>query len=286
MENEIIQYLDEIVTNEDTIGIEIIYNYSLWLFPISYTNYKAHAIKSNKFKSLFRSIILRSLRIKYDNITNDLFKKKFDHFVNFEISFGKCGLHPYEEVLYKLTLNKLHDFLYQNTCQRIMNLDELDKKIINFLFNMISKAMENKDSFSFSEYGFNPEKHMLKVNTNDWATQFNYSMDERLKLNVDRFTSIFIHGGGMLGPNEKSQVVNFWEMYDRLLKLGIGYYIPWITKAGKTFMHFKIFKKLYQERENLFVFLEDIPNIKEIAEASQNISEKEDLKKSWNDEFF
>ena len=122
----------------------------------------------------------------------------------------------------------------------------------------------------------------MKVNTNDWAAQFNLVLKEDLRLSVDRFVNIFTHGGGILGPNEKEQVVNYWEFYDNLLKLGIGYYVPWITgKAGKVFMHFKIFSKLYEDRAQLFMFLEDIPDFNQKIEEGKVLQEKEELKKKW-----
>ena len=153
--------------------------------------------------------------------------------------------------------------------------------------NLISKAIENKERWAFSEYGFNYEGCMFKVNTNDWATQFNHIINESLILSVDRFTNTFTQGGGMLGPNIKSQIVNFWEFYDRLAYLGLGYYVPWITKAGKVFMHFKIIKKVYENREQIFTFLEDLslPELDEISKKSQKIREKEESKKSWNKKF-
>ena len=88
MENNIIQYIDEKISSDDLIGVEIIYNYALWLEPISYTNYKEHAIKDNKFKSLFKNVINRSLKIKY-NAKSDEINNKFNDFIEFEISFGK-----------------------------------------------------------------------------------------------------------------------------------------------------------------------------------------------------
>lgn len=282
MDNKIIQYLDELLSTEDVFLIEIIFNYSLWLVHLSYDRYEKHAVKNNKFKLLFKSVITRSLKKKYDDMTDDSIKSKFNDFVDFEVSFGKFGLHSNKENFYEICNKKLHDFLYDKSCKRLVNLGDVDKKIINFLLNLISMAIEKKESMDFSEYGFNDEGHMLKVNTKDWATQFNIVLKERLKLVVDRDTNTFTHGGGMLGPNEKTQVINFWEFYDRLLRLGIGYYVPWITKAGKIFIHFKIFKKIFKERSQLFTFLKKIPNMEKILANGRKASEKEELKKSWN----
>ena len=138
--------------------------------------------------------------------------------------------------------------------------------------------MENKESFGFSEYGFNPEGCMLKVNTKDWANSFNATLKENLNLTADRFINTFKHGGGMLGPNIKNENVNYWEFYDRLLNLGFGYYVPWVTKAGKVTMHFKIFKKLYENRSQLFTFLEKVSNIVN----GKNFAEEQDLRKAWD----
>ncbi len=291
-EANIIKYLEEKIKNREILLIEIIYNYSLWLKVLGYTKYSAHAVKSRKFPSLFKDVILRSLKIKYPNKSSAIFQRKFEEFVEFDASYISIVLDKlkdsskYDEFIakfYKICFSKVYDVLLQDTKERLESLQELDKKIIYFLFNLVKIAISRNESNGFEYYGFNSEDHMMKVNTNDWAIQFNLVLKEDLRLSIDRFVNMFTHGGGMFGgTNEKEQVVNYWEFYDNLLKLGIGYYVPWITgKAGKVFMHFKIFSKLFEDRAKLFTFLEEIPDLDQKIEEGEKLQEKEELKKKW-----
>ena len=290
-EENLIQYIEEKIKNRETILIEIIYNYSLWLKVLTYSKYIPHAKKSKKFPLLFKDVILRSLKIKYPNENKEMLQRNFDNFVEFDVSYisnilGKIKDSTEYDVFIanfnQVCFEKVYDYLLQETKGRLKNLQEIDKKMINFLFNLVKNAISKNESFRSENYGFNNEGQMMKVNTKDWATQFNIVLNEDLRLSVDRFINIFTHGGGILGPKEIEQLVNYWEFYDNLLKLGIGYYVPWITQtAGKVFMHFKIYSKLYEDRANLFTFLEDIPNLNQKIEEGESLQEKEELKKKW-----
>ena len=133
------------------------------------------------------------------------------------------------------------------------------------------------------EYAFNDEKEVLKVDTNNWANEFNIICKKQLK-KVDYFTNKYPYGRSMLGQNFREQSVYFWEFYDKLLSLGIGYYVPWITNAGQVFMHFKIFNDIYTNRYDLFPFLIDMPPLMVEEEGFQNSFK--DLKKAeetWGD---
>lgn len=289
-EENIIQYLEEKIKDRETILIEIIYNYSLWLKVLTYSKYKPHAKKSQKFQLLFKDVIFRSLELKYPKEIKAEFQRNFEEFVEFDVSYISNILDKikdsteYDEFIAKFNqvcFKKLYDYFLQETKERLKNLQEIDKKMINFLFNLVKNAISKNESGGFQDYEFNNEGHMMKVNTKDWAAQFNLVFKEDLRLSVDRFINTFTYGGGILGPNEREQVVNYWEFYDNLLKLGIGYYIPWIQSKGKVFMHFKIFSKIYEDRAQLFAFLEEIPDLDQKIEEGGMLQEKEELKKKW-----
>jgi len=284
-EENIIQYFEEKIKNGEIILIEIIFNYSLWLKVLAYYKYIAHAVKSQKFQILFKDVILRSLELKYPNESKATFQRNFEKFIEFDVSYisnileKKKDSTEYDEFIGKfneICFEKGYDYLLQETKARLTNLQEIDNKMINFLFNLVKNAISKNETGGFQDYEFNNEGHMMKVNTKDWAVQFNLVFKEDLRLSVDRFINTFKYGVG-----EREQVVNYWEFYDNLLKLGIGYYIPWIQSKGKILMHFKIFSKLYEDRAQLFAFLGEIPDLDQKIEEGGMLQEKEELKKKW-----
>lgn len=168
MESKIEEYIDEIFNNNDTIAIDILLTYTLWLTPISDTNYNKN---EKRLKTLFRRVINRSLNLK--NFKKSDVKKKINNFINFENSFGKGGFYSLKDSLYTYLFNKISNQSY-NLKEKLKNVDEIDKEIIDFLFYRISKSINDRDSWSgFSEYAFNDEGEVLKVDTENWASEFN-----------------------------------------------------------------------------------------------------------------
>ena len=76
--NEIEKYTENILKDNDLIALEIMLNYSLWLNPISYTTFFKN---EKKFKSLFKKIISRSIKIKFYNLNNNGLNQKLKEFI-------------------------------------------------------------------------------------------------------------------------------------------------------------------------------------------------------------
>ncbi len=254
MISKIEKYIDKIFTNNNTVAIDILLTYILWLTPISDTTYTKH---EKRIKTLFKKVMNRSLNLK-DFKQSDV-EKEINDFIIFETSFEKGGFYSLKNSLYPVFFNKISN-QSNNLKEKLKNIDEIDKEIIDFLFFRISKSINDPDSWSrFKEYAFNDEQEVLKVDTNNWANEFNIVCKKQLE-KLDYFMNKYPYGRRtMAGQNYREQSIYFWEFYDKLLSLGIGYYVPWITNAGQIFMHFKIFKDIYINRYDIFPFLIEMP---------------------------
>lgn len=273
-------YIDKILDKNDFIAFDIILNYSLWLSDLSYSKHKTHESKINAF---FLRVIRKTLKIKHKNLHINEINNYIENFKEFVKSFGKNGLYQFNDILLDIIFSKAQDFIRNNFLKNVSQLDDFEKEIINYIFNRISLSLDANESWAFMEYGFNAEKYVHKVNTEQWANEFNQIFNTDLET-IKAFVNKYKHGGGILGPNYREQIVFFWDFYDILLKLGLGYYVPWITTAGKLFMHFKIFDFLYKEKENFFSFITKIPELKSKISRAQNTLEKEKLDEKWQDD--
>lgn len=227
---------------------------------------------------LFKRVINRSLNLK-DFKKSDV-KKKINDFINFETSFGKGGFYSLKDELYTYLFNKISN-RSNNLREKFKNIDEINKEIIDFFLFRISKSINDQDSWSgFREYAFNDEGEMLKVDTENWAHEFNIICKKQLK-KLDYFTIKYPYG-------DRDQVIYFWEFYDKILSLGIGYYIPWITNTGQVSMHFKVFKYIYINRHDIFPFLKDMPPLmveeKDLQNFFKDIKKTRIAKETWEDD--
>lgn len=278
--NKIEEYFDKILQKENRTAFEIILNYSLWLDPISQSTFFKN---EKKFKNLFKKLITRSLKIKYKNINHDEINHNLKKFIDFDSQFGKGGLFRLKDELIKTIFEKSTDFLEHEVLERIRTINSLDRDLINYLFNKVSKSISNQERMSFSEYGFNREKYVLKVDTENWSKEFNIIFNHQLKT-LDKFQNRYKYGGSMLGQNYREQIVNFWEFFDRILYLGFGYYVPWIQTKGKIYMHFKVFRFLYRKKSELFPFIKEISNLDLKSVDALKKIDVEKIKDTWNDE--
>jgi len=256
--NEIQNFVNEIIRDDNIILGEIVLSYALCLFELTPNKFKNHEEKFKK--EIFNRIINRTLRIKYPEVELSELNKKITKFIQFESRYiRKLYLMDTEMGVSVPIIEKLSDYIFKNNLERLENIIGSDIGLMEFLFNKIYISLENAEGGGSSEfYGFKTGDYFYQLNTKDWADDFNRVHNQSLG-EVNCFQNKYQYAKGSPIPQFREQFICFWELYDRLVELGFGYYVSWITyTAGRVFIHFRMFKRFYEEREKYLPFIDVI----------------------------
>jgi len=284
--NEIQNFVDTIIQEDNIIMGDIVLNYALCLQELTTSKFKNH---EDKFKKeIFNRIINRTLKMKYPDIDGSELNKKIVQFIEFESRhIRKLKMMDTERGVSDPIIESLSEYVFKRNLERLENIIDSDIEPLEFLFNKIYISLNNNEGGASSEfYGFITGDYFFQLNTKDWAEDFNRIHNQSLR-EVNCFQNKYQYAKGSPIPQFREQLICFWEFYDRLVELGFGYYVSSITyTAGRVFMHFRMFKDFYEKRKEVLSFIDVVQmseeEIEEYIKSCSTEREVSEALKKWD----
>lgn len=293
MREKIEKFVDEVIKNNDYQLLDI-----LWIFSYSEPSRSAYHDKE-LFKKWFGYVCERNLQRKY-NLTNVETKGKLKIFIDFlnnTFNFpSKDIFYQDDKLLREVLINKSIKILVQNIKNKIQVLSDLEKKILSFVLNYIplriqssiktAEEYRNKNPNSAEKYGsmddfciiLNKETgdidYFIITDIREWRDTFNSIFNEELKERRLKIKSGKRDAGFIILPSKQYDEYSFCQLGDELVKIGIGYWVFYISSRKYPTPQFIIPSLIY---ENIKNHKESLPIVETFIEK---IKEK-GMEKEW-----
>lgn len=275
----------------------------LWGFSYclpSKTGYHKHG---EEFKKWIGTTCKRNLQKKH-NLSLPQIKEKMNIFIGFLNNMPDfLSYETYDEdreSLCRILMNRTSAMLAENTEERLRAISPgLDTQILSFMLSYIpekiqeslSKAEEHRatDESYRDKYELlsdfiirvnreTEEISHFKIDTKEWTYLFNVVFDQELKEYKFKSKSRGSRGGlYLILPYEQYDEYSFWQFGDELVKLGIGYWVFWVSGKGNVTIDFIILKFIYDVMQP---YKENLPQIEDISGKVYQIAE-ERVKDEW-----
>ncbi|MGQ4876195.1 MAG: endonuclease NucS domain-containing protein [Promethearchaeia archaeon] len=279
IKQKIENFIDKIILENNYEIIDLIYIYVYSLKQFSWSRYQKY---KDDFKKKFTEIAKRTLQKKY-NLKVEKIKNLINYLI---INFLKCipdnilstaQLYNFTSFLLEILKEKTSKLILTNINNRFENLDNLEKEILSFILNYIPlKIKELQEQENKYVEGFHIRENLyFEIGLEKWTYIFNQLYNKSLREYKFRKK---VRNTFLELPEEYS----FWELGDKLMKLGIGYYIPYFTNSGNFEIEFKIPNFIYEKIKHLKSEFQLIENFNE---KIQNIEKERNIKKEFGEEF-
>jgi len=161
------------------------------------------------------------------------------------------------ELLREILINKSSEILIQNVKNKIQNLSDLDEKIISFVLNY--KEIRSQESIDLKK----------------WTYIFNLLFNEEL-----REQKIKIKSNRENIPLIPYEEYSFWELGDRLVQIGVGYWTFYLSAKGNVRVCFDIPDFIY---ESIKEYRTQLPIIEDFTEKVNELERRKEEKWSLED---
>ncbi len=265
------KFVDDVIEREDYVFLDILWTFRWCIFDTDKSGYWEKNKKeevSKAFRELFYIVCRRNLQKKY-NLKEEEINKKMMSFANFLKDFSTYETYDEDKGTFASILTKTSEILIQNVKSRIQNLSDLGKKILSFVLHYIPTEIKEKD------WG-----EMIYFDTSDseeLTYTFNLLFNEELK--KYRFKAESYRG--YIGSGESERHGFFWQLWDELVKIGIGYWCVEVTSSMITKIYFIIPNFIYEAIKDYKNKLPVIENFEEKINEIKKEKEAKRLKKEW-----
>lgn len=287
-----------VVAKRDYPLLDILWTFSYCL-P-SKTGYHKHG---EEFKKWLVITCKRNLRKKH-NLSVAQIKEKMTIFIDFLNRMPDfLSYETYDEdreSLCRILMNRTSVMLAESTEERLREISSgLDTQILSFILSYmpvkiqesLRKAEENRakyESYSdkyelLSDFIIRVNRETgeishFKIDTKEWTYLCNKMFDQELK--EYKFNSKSHRSRTSLllvSSYQQYDEYSFWQFGDELVKLGIGYWVFWVTGRGYVYIEFIIPKFIYNAMQP---YKENLPQIEDISGKISQITE-ERAKDEW-----
>lgn len=238
---------------------------------------------SEIFEYNLRRLILYNLKVKH-KISFEERMKKLEILDELET---KINFNSRNELVDKLADVSKSDFWKDDIKRRIDSLNQEEQYILNFALNYMKRNIEDDKNTIFFQFNLPYHKENEKWN-NRCEKYYNIKLrkNNKIKLKSSRIMR-------NMNTGVKSDMIEYdlWLFIDILAKIGVAYYIDWVTAKGYSNIMYAILNYPFSYILSLnFKEIEDIEKIKigpklesiKIEEelSIDNDSEEEDIKTS------
>jgi hypothetical protein len=298
------KFVEDIVIRRDYPLLDILWTFSYSVIQTS----KSGSKKRNKielFKELFmewiQEICVRNLELKYNLQRERIFEKwnKFQDFLNDKPDFLSYDKYDEDAILLREILTEKSSIIWITDMKnRIKDLSGIPKEIITFVPNYISLQIEESekqrqqyggsgtiyylplkgfhaDSTRFRIHTDKNEKIIYhEINAQEGAYIFSNYYDRELKKHKFK-VKYYKNYPGIIPSFNRYKTFIFYQFGDELSKLGIGYWILYMTANEEPKINLIVPHFLY---ENLEEFQEKYPKPVNFEIKIKDIIKK----KPWN----
>ncbi len=272
----------------------------LWVFSYclpSKTGYHKH---EREFKKWLGTTCKRNLQ-KRHNLLVPQIKEKMNIFIESLNSMPDfLSYETYDEdtdSLDKILMNRTSRMLAENTEERLKVISSgLDTQILSFVLNYIpekiQESLHKAEEHRARDESYSDKYELLldfpirvneetgeisyfEIDTKEWTYLFNVMFAQELK--EYRFKKISRPSGLYLISLYEQHEYSFWQFGDELVKLGIGYWVFYVSANGNVSIDFIIPKFIYDVMQP---YKEKLPQIEGISDKVSQIA-KERVKDEW-----
>ena len=273
------------------------------IFFYSLVQFSKDRYRKNKqaFKEIFGKISTRTLQKKY-NLKVNVIKEKLEDFLDNFITKLPDSFLSYEsfyedrELFKEILYNKTSDLLVKNIKKNLDILNNLQEEILIFVLNIIplrlNESIQKGKENTYSDYEIledfqvytneNNEIVYFEIDMKKWTYLFNQLFNKTLKEYKFKTKATRKKGSYVIPIMNPPREHSYWQLSDEIVKLGIGYWIPYFTDGGNLSIYFKIPYFIYNNIKSLKADLPDIPNL---VKKLSSIEDKRDIsvrKEGWN----
>ncbi len=287
LNQKINNFINTVILENNLEILDILYIFSYSLAQFSKSRYKDN---KEDFKKTFSKISTRNLQKKYGLKVNAI-QEKLKFFIKEFITELPESFLSYDsfyedrELFKEILISKTSELLRKNIKKKLGLLNELGSQVLTYILNLIpirvNESIEKGKDIDYSKYGIT-EDFVIETNDNDEILYFEIDMEKWTYLFNQLYNTVLKGYNFKTKPSRKKgsyiiplmnppQELSFWQLGDEIVKLGIGYWIPYFSGSGSLSIHFKIPYFIYDTIKSIKL---DPPEIPHFIERMKNIEEK------------
>lgn len=302
VKQKIERFINNIVSNKNYKILDMLYVFLLSLQQFSKSRYRDN---KDNFKKLYAKIVQRALKIKHHLEVNEI-KNCFNYFNDKFMNILGVSFLSYEAfdkdvcLFQEILTTKTIEITFKSIMGKIIDLKELDRSVLSFILNLIpirlKESLEGGKELDYTNYKIledflvkdqDDKVEYFKIDIEKWTYIFNQLNNQQLKAQNLRIKLPIKKKSIVLSQLDSMKEFKFWELGDIILKLGIGYWIPYFTNSGNPEIHFKIPSFIYNNIYNSISSTYEISDFSEILRECEIQAIAELGKESWDrNEFF
>ena len=301
MKEKIEKFVDDVIKKNDFELLDILWTFSYSTQETSKSGYWYKSSIRDTFKKGLRIVCKRNLTKKHGLNSSRITEK---------LGVSMRGLHntipnflsydSYDEdvlLLRNILTDKSYKILLQTIEVNLQRASNTDKKILSFILNLIPVRIQDsikkaevdrqKGGYDWGKYAplsdFNIKTDeetgdivYFTIDPKEWTYIFNLLFDEELKEYRSRTKSPKRSVGFIFPPLEQHEEYSFWEFGDELVKIGIGYWVLYVSASDNLEMKFIIPNFIY---EDLKIYKEHLPIVDNFIDGIDEIKKEKETKK-------
>lgn len=286
MKGKIENFVDEVIKKNDFELLDILWTFSYSTQETSKSGYWYRGSRRDTFKKGLLIVCKRNLTKKHGLNSSRITEK---------LGVSMRGLHntipnflsydSYDEdvlLLRNILTDKSYKILLQTIEVNLQRASNIDKKILSFILNLIPIRIQDSIKYApLSDFDIKTDEETgdivyFTIDTKEWTYIFNLLFDEELKEYRSRTKSSKRSAGLIFPPLEQHEEYSFWEFGDELVKIGIGYWVLYVSASDNVEMKFIIPNFIY---ENLKIYKEHLPIVDNFVDRIDEIKKEKETKK-------
>lgn len=272
----------------------------LWVFSLSIPSMTGYYNNKELFKKWFGKVCTRNLQKKYNLKTIEI-KERMKTFIDLLNSMpdflSKETFYEDSGLLRGILISKSSKILVKNIENKLQDLSDLETKILSFILNYIPTRIQDSikeaDRLKLeyprndNKYGYFSDFHVrtdretgdityFVIDPKEWTYIFNLLFDDELKEQKFRTQSHRKSIGLIFFPQEQYEEYSFWQFGDELVKIGVGYWVFYISAKGNVSLDFIVPNLIY---EDIISYKEQFSSNQDFTAILEEIKKEREIKK-------
>jgi len=268
-------FVDEVIRKKDYPLLDILWTFSYSTQETSMSGYWEGKEIRDTFKIWLGVVCERNLTIKY-GLNSSQVKGKIKILINFLNSVPDfLSRETFDDdriLLGEILIEKSSKILVQNNRDKLHDLSDLDKNILLFVLNYIPIRIQDsikkadydrqrENGYDCGKFGYFPDLDIIMNKETDdivyfkidpegwtyWTYSFNILFDEELGYERVRVKLHRKSVGIIPLPLKQYEEKSFWEFGDELVKIGVGYWVLYVSSGGDIKIKFIISNFIYED---------------------------------------